>query len=180
MATHRDSESQSSLTPMKIRDVTNQPQSHHDLDKILVLLVELIVKKVEKRQSFTGVVAAAVVSPDYPVFVSLSQQLRDKTVHAERCAVTRFKARHGLSELPPDTLVVTTLSPCSEHMHDRLNDSCAEFLSREGVRQVYCGCKDETQDDSNDFTYTPNKSLERICKKIASTFIHRLESENDK
>jgi hypothetical protein len=74
---------------MRFRDITNQPQSSDDLDKILFLLVSLIVKKIEKRQSFSGVVAAAVVSPDFPVFVSLSQKLNDKTVHAERTAVTR-------------------------------------------------------------------------------------------
>jgi pyrimidine deaminase RibD-like protein len=166
---------------MKIRDVTNQPQSHHDLDKILVLLVELIVKKVEKKGFDTdGLVGAAVVSKDYPVFISFSQQLRDKTVHAERNAINKFKSRHNLTQLPAGTLVVSTLSPCSEHIHNRLNYDCSSFLHRENVKRVYCGCRDETQDDSNDFTYTPNKSLERICKKIASTFIHRLASENDK
>jgi predicted chitinase len=99
--------------------------------------------------------------------------------HAERVAIDRYRKQHG--DIPPGSIVVTTLSPCNSHMDERAGESCKDLLNSMGIHKVYCGYIDPTQHDDQDADFssvlTQNDELWEACKAFADTFLHEQEIE---
>jgi pyrimidine deaminase RibD-like protein len=125
-------------------------------------------------------VGAAVVDPEGRVIMNTSSKAGNNWIHAERNAVGAYKARYG--DLPKDCIIVVTLSPCSDEMHDREGISCSEFLNDLNTEYVYYGYSDPTQtNDTGRFIEieTKNSQIRDFCKSLADTFLHDHEHSLD-
>lgn len=144
-------------------------------DDNLVELCNMIKKNVEQL-SKPGMVAACVIDPKGRVVSRTSKSRGNKWVHAERNAVEAYEQIYG--ELPSNSMIVTTLSPCNEHRDttakERVGDSCTDYLNSKGIKNVYCGYMDPTQDNSRakfKQVVTTNKEIKAQCKKFADSFL---------
>lgn len=138
------------------------------LDDILVRLCELVVQGQKKNQDL-GMVAAAVLDPNDNCVVGINYPTRSgKRVHAERAAIDSYTARFG--PVPPNSIVITTLSPCNQDMDERAGESCQDLLDQHGIDSVYCGYVDPTQ-ESHKVGLTANKKIQTLCKAFADTFL---------
>lgn len=138
------------------------------LDTILTRLCELVIDGQKKDQDL-GMVAAAVLDPMDNCVVGINYPTKDgKRVHAERAAINSYTARFG--PVPPESIVITTLSPCDRDMEERAGESCQELLALHGIETVYCGYKDPTQ-HADDVALTSNKKIQALCQAFASTFL---------
>ena len=162
---------------MKISDF--QIHDTEKLDLILTDLVEMILRGQQNDPEGFGRVAAAVLDNDNRVVPALNHIVADsdERVHAERAAIDKYREMYG--EIPAGSIIITTLSPCSEHnMDERYGESCSELINESSVKKVYCGYVDPTQLDSPEFLHkryhlrcTRNKKLEQLCQAIAQTFL---------
>jgi len=165
------------LSKANIKESTDSEiHNYHKLDRILAKLCEMVVK----GQSFDkdyGMVAACVLDTDNKIVAGLNSLGTDgKRIHAERVAIEKYEQKYG--EVPDDSIVLTTLSPCNE-THDetaenRVGESCTDYLNSKGIEKVYCGYIDPTQgNDIRNFNMmeTSNKDIREECKKFADTFL---------
>jgi pyrimidine deaminase RibD-like protein len=160
---------------MRARDF--ETSSQDQLDEILTGLCELVIQGQHKNQDL-GMVAAAVLDPDFNCVVGINYPTRDgRRVHAERAAIDSYTARFG--PVPPGSTIVTTLNPCSHDMAEREGASCTNLVEQHGIRKVYCGCIDPEQvTDSPTFELktTSNPKIQALCKAFANTFLkHKLD-----
>ena len=144
------------------------------LDRILVNLCEMILQGQRKRPEYYGLVAACVVDPEGRKAAAVNYFGKSgKRVHAERAAVEKYEHEHG--ELPEGSVIVTTLSPCSEPMPERAGISCSELLNDLNISRAYCGYMDPTQDalrhENFDAVATQNEHIQHVCKEIADCFL---------
>lgn len=145
------------------------------LDNILTRLCELVIQGQQKNQNL-GMVAAAVLDPDNNCVVGINYPTKSgKRVHAERAAIDSYVARFG--PIPPNSIVITTLSPCNCEMDERAGESCEDLLTRHGIDTVYAGYNDPTQDNSSLYIeLTSNKKIQKLCQAFADTFLkHKLD-----
>lgn len=151
------------------------------LDAILADLCQLIVDGQESNKSnYYGMVAACVLDPENNKVSKLNylNEQSQKRVHAERAALEVYTKKYG--EVPRGSIVVTTLSPCNEDMDERDGDSCTDLLEHYGVKKVYCGYIDPTQQANNRkfaLMETANPQLRHLCKKFADTFLKDSKKE---
>jgi len=146
------------------------------LDNILAKLCELIILK-QKEDPNYGFVAACVLDPYDELVVGINIPADDGTrVHAERAAMHNYNRIHG--DIPAGSIIITTLSPCSEEMSERHGESCTDLINNSSVNKVYCGYTDPTQKDSENYlrkTFhvkeTRNEKLRELCKAFADTFL---------
>ena len=144
----------------------------NELDQILVKLCGLVIGKQKEDPDQFGFVAAAVIDPNKRIIARTSSKVGNKWSHAERNAINRYEALYG--DIPPGSIVVTTLTPCNEHMRDRYKASCTDLINRTGIDKVYCGYLDPSQDDPHaefDQVVTKNKKIQELCKQFADTFL---------
>lgn len=153
-----------------------QKIDYKKLDRILSKLCKLIVNNQKDNDQYWGMVGACIFSPDGKHTSSTSLCPADKWIHAEKSAILKYKHEYG--EIPEGTICITTLSPCSRPMIDRYGESCTDLIDEVGIRTVYCGYSDPTQDDSTNYKnkkfnviVTKNEKLETICKIFADTFL---------
>jgi len=144
------------------------------LDAVLVDLCEGIIKHQRQDADHYGLVAAAVVDPDHNVVYGINNlQSNGKRVHAERAALENYKNKHGA--IPEGSVIVTTLSPCTEPMKEREGISCSELIETTPVRRVYAGYRDPSQDhlvhDDFDVVVTSNDKIQQLCKGFADCFL---------
>ena len=144
------------------------------LDAILIELCEGIIKHKRQDSDRYGLVAAAVVDPDHNVVYGINNlQSNGKRVHAERAALANYKSKHG--DIPEGSIIVTTLSPCTEPMADREGISCSELIDTTVIRRVYAGYRDPSQDhlahDDFDVVVTNNNKIQELCKGFADCFL---------
>lgn len=159
---------------MKISEfeITNQEK----LDQLLVQLVEMIMVGHRNDSTGFGRVAAGILDTD-DRFVPALNHLdadSDTRVHAERAAIEKYNSIHG--PIPSGSIIITTLSPCTDpEMRERFDASCDELINSGTVRKVYCGYVDPTQDRNSNKKYhlqsTKNKRLQHLCRMIADTFL---------
>lgn len=161
---------------MKTSDL--EIHSYHKLDKILYKLCRLVVEGQKSDKEKFGMVAAAVIDPDNNVVMGINLPAdNDQRQHAERVAIDRYKEQHG--DIPEGSIVVTTLSPCSEHMDERYGESCTDLLNNEGIKKVYAGYMDPTQEEEQrqfNIMETANASIRELCKGFADTFLELNEA----
>jgi len=157
---------------MKISDfrITN----HDKLDQILVRLCDMVVEGQKKNSDLYGVVASAVLDPDNNCVAALNYRRGRKDVHAERAAIEAYEARFG--KIPAGSIILTTCSPCTEPMPERLGDSCQDLISSTPVHKVYAGYRDPSQQtQAGNKTYhlqiTKNKKIQALCKAFADTWL---------
>jgi pyrimidine deaminase RibD-like protein len=131
---------------------------HDKLDRILVKLCEMVVTG-QQQDPDLGMVAAAVLDPDNRCVAGINYPQRNgQRVHAERAAIDAYTQQFGA--VPQGSIVITTLSPCSDHMDERYGEDCTELMHEHGIRKVYCGYKDPTQSAaSSDSTQKPQGIL---------------------
>ena len=157
---------------MKLSDF--QITNHDKLDAILVRLCELVIDGQRKDPDQYGMVAAAVLDPDNRCVAALNYQTGSGDVHGERAAIAAYHARFG--EIPEGSIILTTCSPCTEPMSDRVGSSCRDLISSTPVHKVYAGYRDPSQQtDSGDKTYhleiTRNKKIQALCQAFADTWL---------
>lgn len=160
---------------MKITDF--QIHDTDKLDQLLAQLAEMVIRGHQNDPEGFGMVASGVLDNDNR-FVPALNYVDGKTgkhVHAERAAMDKYQQIHG--DIPSGSIVITTLSPCTdEHSEERYDDSCHHLINDSSVHKVYCGYMDHTQTPNEHKTYhlrcTKNKKLEQLCKQIADTFLN--------
>lgn len=152
-------------------------QSNNALDLVLAKLCEMIVNNQDGLRSMVG---AAVVDPNGNQVLRLGTLVNKNPEiwsHAERTAIDAYNKQYG--ELPADSIIVTTLSPCSdERMEMRYEESCTELLEGLGIEQVYCGYMDPSQDNGHHqfkLVETRNAKLNELCKRIGQAVLKRDE-----
>jgi pyrimidine deaminase RibD-like protein len=164
---------------MRAHDITEE-RFHNipKLDRILTRLCEMIVETVKTDPD--GRVAACVLDPDNRAVLRVNYPRDGRRVHAERAAAEAYHEKYG--EIPSGSIVITTLSPCSEHLDERNGESCTDLLNDLGIKKVFCGYNDPTQVDSENYKNkqfrvleTPNKKIKQLCKNIADTFVYDCE-----
>lgn len=145
--------------------LSHQLKSREELDRILAHCCESVLNGQEQDTDFYGMVGACVVCPDGQLIYGVNYRAEDGTrVHAERAALERC------DNVSTDCIIVTTLSPCNRPMDDRSGESCEDLITKFGIRHVYCGYKDPTQ-DTEDSIETQNPKLRKLCKQLADTFL---------
>jgi pyrimidine deaminase RibD-like protein len=147
---------------------------HDKLDQILVRLCDMVVKGQKKNSDLYGVVAAAVLDPSNNCVAALNYRRGRKDVHGERAAIEAYEARFG--NIPEGSIILTTCSPCTEPMPERMGDSCKDLISSTPVHKVYAGYRDPSQQtQAGDKTYhlqiTKNKKIQALCKAFADTWL---------
>jgi pyrimidine deaminase RibD-like protein len=153
--------------------------SRDKLDDLLSDLCEKVIKGQKEAPAFYGMVAAAVIDPTGHVATGVNYLYGNERIHAERVAIDNYEKKYG--ELPPDCIIVTTLSPCNQDTGDIKEITCTEVLNNKNIKIAYCGYKDPTQHrDNNDFKIliTKNEKLEKMCKELADTFLKNQLKEN--
>jgi len=155
---------------MKAEDF--QIHNHAKLDRILTKLCEMVIRG-QQQDPDLGMVAAAVLDPDNRCVAGINYpRSNGQRVHAERAAIDTYTQQFG--PVPQGSIVITTLSPCSEHMDDRYSDDCTDLMHEHGIRKVYCGYKDPTQSAEHKRFHTEatrNPKLHELCHQFAATFL---------
>ena len=151
-------------------------RNYDKLDNILSKLCEMVVKGQQSEKDY-GMVAAAVLDPKNQIVARLNRPGHDdKRIHAEHAAMLDYTAKYG--DIPEGSIIITTLSPCNEHLDERDGPSCTELINNSTVKKVYCGYMDPTQDDDTrqfNVMETSNKELRHKCKQFADTFLDDVE-----
>jgi pyrimidine deaminase RibD-like protein len=146
--------------------------NYSKLDNILSKLCDMVVRG-QKSDKDYGMVAAAVLDPDNQIVARLNRPGdSDKRIHAEHAAMEDYVTKYG--PIPEGSIILTTLSPCNEHMDERDGPSCTSIINNSTVKKVYCGYMDPTQDDDTrqfNLMETADKELRNKCKQFADTFL---------
>jgi pyrimidine deaminase RibD-like protein len=160
---------------VKIRDLDLDNTEY--LDEVLADCVEKLLNKQKEDSKYWGLVAAAVVDKDGVVVFGVNHLTKSGTrKHAERVAIENYEDKFG--PVPADSIIVTTLSPCSKDMAERWGESCTELLNKNNIKQVYIGFADEKQRDTDAYrskhfkvTRTKNPKLKKLCQNISNIFL---------
>lgn len=157
---------------MKISDF--RIVNHDKLDRILVKLCEMVIQGQKTDPDYYGVVASAVLDPNNRLVMALNHAQGDKDVHGERAAMDLYESKYG--RIPSGSIVITTCSPCTEPMPERVGESCQDLISSSNVHKVYAGYRDPSQQtQAGNKTYhlqiTKNKKIQALCKAFADTWL---------
>ena len=157
---------------MIIQEILTAPSENprEELDEILARCCELVLDGQATDPDQFGLVGACVLFPNGNKIygVSCYDDTTGKAIHAEHVALDRCDS------VDSDCVIITTLSPCNER-HDktaaeRYGESCKDLIAHSGIKHVYCGYKDPTQ-DQDDSIETCNPKLRDLCKQLADTFL---------
>lgn len=164
---------------MKLFEFFQLPESkdqldQNKLDSILINLSDMIIRGQQKQPGYFGLVAACVLDPEDRIVARLNIPSEEGTrIHAERAAMVAYYKKYG--EIPKGSIIITTLSPCSDEMKDRAGASCTDMINNSPVSEVYCGYIDPTQHSHNNPKFsikeTNNPKIRAVCQQIASTFL---------
>lgn len=162
---------------MKVNELLeNQDDEIHNykkLDKILFELCQLVVNGQKDDSEKFGMVAAGLLDPSNQLITGINLPAPNgKRRHAERVAIDNYTSKYG--NIPDGSIIITTCSPCSEHMDERYGESCTELINQSNVKKVYTGYTDPTQEEEHrDFNImeTENESIRDLCKKFAQVFL---------
>jgi pyrimidine deaminase RibD-like protein len=147
-------------------------RNYKKLDKILSKLCDMVDKGQASGKDY-GMVAAAVLDPDNQIVARLNLPAGNgKRIHAERAAMEAYEQEHG--SIPKGSIIITTCSPCSEHMDERYGESCTDLINNSIVKKVYAGYMDPSQEEEHrefNIMETEDESIRNKCKEFASTFL---------
>ena len=156
-------------------------RNHDKLDSILVRLCEMVIQGQQQDSNEYGLVAAAVLDPDNNCVAALNYRNGQGDVHGERAAIDAYHDRFG--EIPAGSIILTTCSPCTEPMPDRVGASCQDLINSTPVHKVYAGYRDPSQQtEAGDKTYhleiTRNKKIQALCQAFADTWLRNELTES--
>lgn len=148
-----------------------------NLDSILAECCRLVIEKNKGGDGYWGMVGACVVDSSGNTVYGVNHEVDGGRDHAEVVAIKRYIKAHGRGDL--DTaVVVTTLSPCSTDIDQPGGRNCVDYIEAFGIKRVYCGYTDPTQDSTDNYMdkgftveETGNSKLRLLCKKMAETFL---------
>jgi len=154
--------------------------NYEKLDNVLVKLCEMVVQGQQSGKDY-GMVAACVIDPDDNIVFGINIPGQDgKRIHAEHDAMDRYTSKYGA--IPDGSIIVTTLSPCSEPMAERDGASCTDFINQTDCHKVYAGYRDPSQEYSFKTWHleiTRNNKIQALCKKFADTFLDKITEDQD-
>jgi pyrimidine deaminase RibD-like protein len=159
---------------MKISDF--HIRNHDKLDEILVGLCQVAIRRYGSDPNQYGAVASAVLDNNNRLVVAGSYKVDGKWVHAERAAIDKYTQQFG--PVPEGSIIITTCSPCTDPMPDRVGSSCEDLISSTAVHKVYAGFRDPSQHTrDHDKTYhlqiTRNKKIQELCGLFANTWLKK-------
>ena len=144
------------------------------LDSVLEKCIEMIHRGHESDPEKYGRVAACLIDNKNNHTYAINMPGPDGTRrHAERMAIDKHLESHG--RIGPNAIMITTLSPCVDHMDERYGESCTDLLSDYGIEKCYAGWQDPTQHPAVDYPFnlqiTDNADIFNTCKDIAASFL---------
>ena len=173
------------ITTQKIYSVFKQPHKQDvdesqeitklgKLDSVLERCIDMIRRGYESDPEKYGRVAACLIDNKNNHTYAINMPGPDGTRrHAERMAIDKHLKRHG--RIGPNAIMITTLSPCVDHMDERYGESCTDLLSDYGIEKCYAGWQDPTQHPAVDYPFnlkiTDNADIFNTCKDIAASFL---------
>jgi pyrimidine deaminase RibD-like protein len=147
-------------------------RNYDKLDRILSKLCDMVDKGQASDKDY-GMVAAAVLDPSNQIVARLNRPASNgQRIHAERAAMEAYEQAHGA--IPEGSIIITTCSPCSEHMDERYGESCTDLINQSSVKKVYAGYMDPTQEEEHrefNIMETEDESIRSKCKEFASAFL---------
>ena len=146
----------------------------HKLDSVLQKCIEMIHRGHESDPERYGRVAACLIDNKNNHTYAINMPGPDGTRrHAERMAIDRHLKSHG--RIGPNAIMITTLSPCVDHMDERYGESCTDLLSDYGIEKCYAGWQDPTQHPAEDYPFnlkiTDRADIFNTCRDIAASFL---------
>jgi pyrimidine deaminase RibD-like protein len=144
------------------------------LDSVLERCIDMIYRGHETNPKKYGRVAACLIDNknNHTYAINLPGPNGTRR-HAERVAIDTHLKRHG--RIGSNAIMVTTLSPCVDHMTERDGESCTELLSDYGIEKCYAGWQDPTQQPAEDYPFnlqvTDNADIFNTCQHIAASFL---------
>ena len=146
----------------------------HKLDSVLEKCIEMIRRGHETDPERYGRVAACLIDNKNNHTYAINMPGPGGTRrHAERMAIDKHLESHG--RIGPNAIMITTLSPCVDHMDERYGESCTDLLSDYGIEKCYAGWQDPTQHPAEDYPFnlqvTDNADIFNTCRDIAASFL---------
>ena len=144
------------------------------LDSVLEQCINMIYRGHESDPEKYGRVAACLIDNknNHTYAINLPGPNGTRR-HAERVAIDLHLKRHG--RIGPNAIMVTTLSPCVNHMSERDGESCTDLLSDYGIEKCYAGWQDPTQQPDTAYPFnlqvTDNADIFNTCQHIAASFL---------
>lgn len=165
---------------IKLRLKDFEIHSTGKLDHILANCCKIVLDKHAEDPDYWGMVGACVLGTGgkfaYGVNHITDGDLRD---HAEVAALKNYIRKYGGGSLD-GAIVITTLSPCSTDIDQPGGINCTEYLEGHGIKKVYCGWTDPTQDETENYKHkrfhiqeTRNAKLQELCRQMAATFLDK-------
>jgi len=144
------------------------------LDSVLEKCIDMIYRGHETNPEKYGRVAACLIDNNNNHTYAINLPGPDGTRrHAERVAIDKHLKLHG--DIGPNAIMVTTLSPCVNHMNERDGESCTDLLAKYGIEKCYAGWQDPTQQPETDYPFnlqvTDNADIFNTCQHIAASFL---------
>ena len=151
------------------------------LDSVLEKCIDMIRRGYETDPEKYGRVAACLIDNKNNHTYAINMPGPDGTRrHAERMAIDKHLESHG--RIGPNAIMITTLSPCVDHMDERYGESCTDLLSDYGIEKCYAGWQDPTQHPAVDYPFnlkiTDNADIFNTCKDIAASFLPQAMAES--
>jgi pyrimidine deaminase RibD-like protein len=150
------------------------------LDSVLEKCIDMIHRGHESDPEKYGRVAACLIDNKNNHTYAINMPGPDGTRrHAERMAIDQHLKSHG--RIGPNAIMITTLSPCVNHMDERYGESCTDLLSDYGIEKCYAGWQDPTQHPAEDYPFnlqiTDNADIFNTCQNIAGSFLPQAMAE---
>jgi len=151
------------------------------LDSVLERCISMIYRGQETNPEKYGRVAACLIDDknNHTYAINLPGPNGTRR-HAERVAIDTHLKRHG--RIGSNAIMVTTLSPCVNHMAERDGESCTELLSDYGIEKCYAGWQDPTQQPATAYPFnlqvTDNADIFNTCQNIAASFLPQNMTNN--
>ena len=152
------------------------------LDSVLEKCIEMIHRGYETDPEKYGRVAACLIDNKNNHTYAINMPGPNGTRrHAERMAIDKHLENHG--RIGSNAIMITTLSPCVDHMDERYGESCTDLLSDYGIKKCYAGWQDPTQHPEVDYPFnlqiTDNADIFNTCKDIAASFLPQAMAESE-
>ena len=164
-----------------LEDSEDEIHDYDKLDSILLKLCELVVVGQKTNPEKYGMVAACILDNQNRMVAGVNLPAKDGTrQHAERVAIDKYHAKYG--EIPEGSIIITTCSPCSEHMSERHGEDCTQLINDLGINKVYSGFDDPTQPGEQrafNSMVTSNGKIRQLCKQFAEQFLDMEKAEQN-
>lgn len=147
---------------------------------ILTKLCNLVLNKRKENSDLYGWVGACVLDENNNMVMATSTHDDGKWRHAERNAIDEYIKKYG--DISENSVIVTTCSPCNESMKDRYGESCTDLINEIGIKTVYSGFTDPTQDEHQkhfEIVDCGDKKIKQLCRKFADKFLDLNENFAD-